>query len=70
MLRNVYSVSERSCLHLDLARTRRRPQPLRASLRTLESDPERGEDSDLCDEHDRGAQRREPGERRRGEDVA
>ena len=57
------SLRQRRRLHLHPTPARRRPEPLRASLGALEPDPERREDFDQCDEHDRRAERRESRER-------
>ena len=57
-------------LHFHPARAGRRPAPLREGVGAVEPDTERGEDLDQRDEHVGGAERREPGEHRGGEDVA
>ncbi len=51
------SLPNRPRLHLDPAPTGRRSEPLRARVRALESDTERGEDPDQRDEYVGGAER-------------
>ena len=57
------SIPHRPRLHIDTTRPRRRPDALRESLRTMESDTVCGEDSHKRDEHAGGAERRESCER-------
>ena len=50
------SIPQRRSLHLDPASPRRRPEPLRAGIRAVVADPERGDDTDKCDVDAGGAE--------------
>ena len=51
-----HSLRQRPRLHLHPPRSRRRSAPLRKSEREMESDPERGENPNLGNEHASGAE--------------
>jgi len=63
------SVQQWRSMHIDPAPARRRPTPVRASVRAVVADSERGEDPHQRDEHAGRAERRESCKYRCSEDV-